>query len=368
MVRCALIAAVCTAVFPASAASALPRSTMDRPDEQRGPQIHVIYALPSDGVDRRLDETGQLEGSVASFQAWLAGETGGPNLRMDTYQGSLDVGFVRLAQDDATIASRGAFVRDAVQDGIRAAGFDQPERIYAVYYDGSSTYACGGAFWPPALQGSAVVMYLRGRPPGADCSLNGFAAAGSPPTYWEYAMLHDLLHGLGLVASCAPNHHLSGHVSDFPDDLMWSGSQPWRFPARLDIGRNDYYGHGRTDCADLARSPYLTSNPPPDPPPPPEPLLTVTSVAVTAVARAGRTVDAVLRVTLDGAVPPSGAARCTAKVAGRVLKPVSSSFSGGAARCRWRLPAGTKGKRLTATVRASTGSLAVSRSFVRIVR
>lgn len=368
MTRLALIAAVCAAVFPASAASALPRSTTDRLDEQRGPLIHVIYALPSDAIDRRLDETGQLEGSVASFQAWLAGETGGPNLRMDTYLGALDISFVRLTQDDATIASRGAFVREAVQDGIRTAGFEKADRIYAVYYDGSSTYACGGAFWPPTLQGSAVVMYLRGRPPGADCSQNGFAAAGAPPTYWEYAMLHDLLHGLGLVATCAPNHHLAGHVSDFANDLMWAGSQPWLFPAKLDIGRNDYYGHGRTDCPDLARSPYLTSAAPPEPPPAPPPVLTVTSFVATAAARAGRTVDAVLRVAVDGVAPASGTTRCTAKLAGRALRPLSSIFGGGAGRCRWRVPATAKGKRLTATVKVSVGSLAVSRSFARVVR
>ena len=39
-----------------------PARRSHRLDEVRGPQIHVLYALPSDGVDRRLDETGALEG------------------------------------------------------------------------------------------------------------------------------------------------------------------------------------------------------------------------------------------------------------------------------------------------------------------
>ena len=263
--RRGLVALVCAGAFAAPADAALPRSAVDRLDEVQGPQIHVVYAVPADGVDRRLDETGALEGSVGSFQGWLAAETGGPNLRLDTYQGSLDVSFFRLAATDAAVASRGAFVREAVESELRGAGFDRRDRIYAVYYDGSSTYACGGAFWPPQLNGNAVVMYLRGRPSGVMCELNGFAAATAPPTYWEYAMLHDILHGLGMVPTCAPHHHLSGHVSDFANDLMWAGNQPWQFPAHLDIGRDDYYGHGRTDCADLARSPYLTSNPPPPP-------------------------------------------------------------------------------------------------------
>jgi hypothetical protein len=347
---------------PAGANGALPRSTVDRLDEVRGPQVHVVYAVPADGADRRLDETGALEGSVGSFQGWLAGETGGANLRLDTYQGSLDVSFFRLTATDATVASRGAFVREAVQEELQAAGFNRPDRIYAVYYDGSSTYACGGAFWPPQLNGNAIVMYLRGRPPGAVCETNPFAAATSPPGYWEYAMLHDILHGLGMVPTCAPHHHLAGHVSDFANDLMWAGSAPWQFPARLDIGRDDYYGHGRSDCADLARSPYLTSNPPPPP------VLAVSSFTVPTRIRPGRVVEARLRVTLDGAAVAAGSARCTARLGTRALPALSSSFTASSARCRWRIPLRSAGRRFQATVRATVESQSVSRSLSRVVR
>jgi hypothetical protein len=359
--RRGLMALVCAGAFVAPADAALPRSTVDRLDEARGPQIHVVYAVPADGEDRRLDETGTLEGSVGSFQAWLAAETGGANLRFDTYQRSLDVSFFRLTATDATVASRGAFVREAVEQELRAAGFDRPDRIYAVYYDGSSTYACGGAFWPPQLNGNAIVMYLRGRPSGAMCESNGFATATLPPTYWEYAMLHDILHGLGMVPTCAPHHHLAGHVSDFANDLMWAGNQPWVFPAKLDIGRDDYFGHGRTDCADLARSPYLTTNPPP-------PVLAVTMFRAGMRAQPGKGLDAILEVSLDGARVAAGSALCTARLGTRALRIVSVSFAASAARCRWRFPAGSKGKRFRGTVRATVGSLSATRSFSRIVR
>ena len=360
--RRGLVALVCAGAFAAPADAALPRSAVDRLDEVQGPQIHVVYAVPADGVDRRLDETGALEGSVGSFQGWLAAETGGPNLRLDTYQGSLDVSFFRLAATDAAVASRGAFVREAVESELRGAGFDRRDRIYAVYYDGSSTYACGGAFWPPQLNGNAVVMYLRGRPSGVMCELNGFAAATAPPTYWEYAMLHDILHGLGMVPTCAPHHHLSGHVSDFANDLMWAGNQPWQFPTHLDIGRDDYYGHGRTDCADLARSPYLTSNPPPPP------VLAVTLFRAGTRAQPRKTLDAILEVSLDGEPVAAGSARCTGRLGTRALRAISVSFAASAARCRWRFPAGSKGKRFRGTVTATVGTLAATRSFSRVVR
>jgi hypothetical protein len=356
-------AAAVAALLAAPAHGAVPRSTADRPDDRLGHQIHVVYAVPADGEDRRLDETGTLSGSISSLQAWLASETGGRSLRFDTFQGQLDVSFVRLVQTDAAIASQGAFAREAVQEGVRAAGFSVPDRIYAVYYDGSSTYACGGAFWPPQLPGSAVAMYLRGRPGGVDCAANSFAAAGEAPRYWEYAMLHDLVHGLGLVATCAPNHHLAGHVSDASDDLMWAGNEPWRFPARLDVGRDDYYGHGRTDCPDLARSPYLSGGAPA-----PAPTLRVTLFTATAVARAGKVVEAVMRVAVGGASPRAGTARCSARLGRAALRPLSATFRAGTARCRWRLPAASRGKRLSATVRATAGGLTASRTFARTVR
>ena len=357
------MALVCFGVFAAPADAALPRSTADRLDEVRGPQIHFVYAVPADGADGRLDETGMLEGSVGSFHAWVAAETGGPNLRLDTYQGSLDVSFFRLTATDAAVAARGAFVREAVEGELRAAGFNRPDRLYAVYYDGSSTHACGGAFWPPQLNGNAVVMYLRGRPPGAvPCEQNGFAAASAPPTYWEYAMLHDILHGLGMVATCAPHHHLAGHVSDYSNDLMWAGNQPWRFPARLDIGRDDYYGHGRSDCADLSRSPYLTSNPPPPP------VLAVARFVAPVRARPGGVFEARLEITLDGAPALAGTARCTGRLGTRALRASSTSFVGSTARCRWRLPADSKGKRFRGTIQATVSSLKASRSLSRTVR
>ena len=124
--RRGLVALACAGVFAAPADAALPRSAVDRLDETRGPQIHFVYAVPADGEDRRLDETGALEGSVGSFQTWLAAETGGANLRLDTYQGSLDVSFFRLAATDAAVASRGAFVREAVEQ-IRGTAVNQVE-------------------------------------------------------------------------------------------------------------------------------------------------------------------------------------------------------------------------------------------------
>jgi hypothetical protein len=176
---------------------------------------------------------------------------------MDTHRGKLDVTFVRLPRTDARYAAQGAFARDLIESDLDARGFTMPKKKYAVYYEGTSTFSCGGAAWPPTVPGQDAVMYLKGAPPGSPpCATNSLAGASTPPGYWEYAMLHDVLHTLGLVAACAPNQWRSGHVPE-PSDLMYAGDTPWTFPLTLDIGHDDYYRADIAGCPSLERSGFL---------------------------------------------------------------------------------------------------------------
>lgn len=248
--------------LPASS-PALPRSTLDRADDVEGAQIHVMYALPTDGTDRALDTNGTLASSVAAFNAWLAGKADGRGLRLDTYQGELDVTFFRLSETDAEIRARDPFIRDFIEDEIQAAGFTDPDKIYAVYYDGTSDWSCGGGAWPPALPGTVAALYLDGFwDKQYACRNNPFAGPGDPPTYLEFAMLHEIMHTFGFVATCAPNEWRAGHVSDDADDLMWAGDGNW-VPSgwahvKLDTGNDDYYRHANGGCLDLDDSAFLT--------------------------------------------------------------------------------------------------------------
>jgi hypothetical protein len=259
----AAVAVVLCAAGPAGAA--LPRATADRPDDAPGAQVHVLYVVPRDGADRALDTDGTIARSVALIQGWLLRETGARGLALDTAGGQLDVTFFRLATDDAAVAARGAFVREQLELELFNAGFASPSKLYAVYYDGSSTWSCGGGDPQPAFRGAFAAMYLRGTPPGAPpCSSN--VLGGSVPGYLEFGFLHEIVHTLGFVPSCAPharNDYAAGHVSDSRFDLMWAGSEPWGTnqpdQMRLDVGRDDYYGHGRPGCPDFANSTYLAA-------------------------------------------------------------------------------------------------------------
>jgi hypothetical protein len=230
------------------------RTAEDRPDDVDGYQIRVMYVLPSDGQDEELDRNGKIATTVMAWNEWLASQTGGPKLRLDTCDGELDIGFFRMERTEAYTKSLGAFVRERIERELQP---KDPKKILAVYYGGGSEYSCGGGPWPPELIAKVAAVYLKGTPPGSPaCATNELGASVSAPGYFEFAMIHEIFHGLGAAAECAPDHHLRGHVSTDPTDLMWTGDAPWA-PETLDIGRDDYWGHGRADCVDLARSVFV---------------------------------------------------------------------------------------------------------------
>jgi hypothetical protein len=241
------------------------RARSDRPDQVQGAQVHVVYALPSDGTDLGHDTTGTLDATVGSFQGWLRSKAGGRELRMDTSDGKLDVTFVRLSRTDAAMAAYGPFVRDSLERELSRAGLIRANanKVYAVYYDGGSTWACGGAAWPPTVPGQVAAMFLEGTPPGVSCARPFVSSASAFPGYWEFAMLHDLIHTLGVVATTAPHHTADrpAHVPE-PNDLMYSGSVPWVIDQTtvLDVGGDDYFGASvPAGVTKLSDSAYLTA-------------------------------------------------------------------------------------------------------------
>lgn len=212
------------------------RATFDRPAEVTGRQIHVIYLLPSDGIDRGYDTTGILAHSVALFQNWLAARTG-MWLRQDTWNGYLDISFVRSSRSDAANAAYGTRLLSRLYAEIRLAGFDTFNTRYLIYYEGSNPLTCGNAM----QDGPVAAVYLRGKVGGNSCGGGISLRLGMVPDYWEFAMLHEVMHTLGIVDPAAPNHYEAEpwHVQD-PADLMHTGGF-WS-PTMIDRDNDDYYG------------------------------------------------------------------------------------------------------------------------------
>jgi hypothetical protein len=232
-------------------------------DAPRAYAIQPLYVLSRDCEDRNLAFDGTIGRSVAAMQRWFTEKTGGARLRF--VGGSVPA--VCVGETDAQIAGHGAMVRDHVEELLRREGYNDPYRLYAVWYDGTSTFSCGGGAWPPALMGHVAALYLRGHYDNVDCARDRFSSDGTTVELNELKMLHEILHTLGLVGPGAPHHTQEGHTSDSPTDLMYAGPLAWE-PQVLDVGHDDYYLTGRTDIPDLSRSVFLDPLPANPTPPP----------------------------------------------------------------------------------------------------
>ena len=223
-----------------------PRTTRDQPDDLAGPQIHAVYALPSDVEDGSLDRYGDIARSFEAIQNWLSEEIG-YRLRLDTHGGEVDVTFLRLPFTHQEGDGRSGFLVNDLEQAIADTIGIAPDKTYAVYYAGRSAGVCGSA--PLGGRSAAVYVHREG------CSNSSPGMDPEVASTYEAVMVHELLHAFGAVSSCAPNYVEGSHVTDDPEDLMYSGVERGvRSEAVIDAARDDYFGHGREDCLDTASS------------------------------------------------------------------------------------------------------------------
>ena len=247
----ALLLVYVVAGAASTGASALDRSVEDRPDEQLGPQVHVVYVTPADGPDRSFDTNGLIARSISTWNGWFRQHADGAALRIDTINGEPDISFLRLNRTGQQVVESDPYA--SVVGELEARGFGDRSKLYAVYYEGRSSGTSGpcGLGLPPV-----AILYL------GECNWFSGGAALRPDVF-DLAMLHETLHALGVVPACAP-HYSGGHVTEDNRDIMYSGGQagPKDWPnLTLDPGRDDYFGSSIPGCPDLAESDFLTTRP-----------------------------------------------------------------------------------------------------------
>lgn len=243
-----------------------PRSTVDRPDDLSGPQLHVVYAIASDGIDWSLDRTGRISEILARAQDFLA-ERIGRRFRIDTYEGRPDISFVRLKDTGW---------RDLLGEHPCCAHFPmgvidvrllEPELDDALALSPAKKYVvllshAGNQF--PSMAGGRTGMVAINR---TQLPLTGWTGIGQGVI--ARTLIHEVFHLMGAVAPCAPNYggRTAGHVADSDRDVMFASSdEPSPSStvghagldgAYVDFGRDDYYGHGRIGCTDISQSAYF---------------------------------------------------------------------------------------------------------------
>jgi len=273
----ATLAAIVALVAAVSAHASTPipwcgttSSAVDRlPDATPAYAVHVAYVRPASVPDRFSAFAPRIAGDTAAFDSWWRREDPTRTPRFDLFPaagcatsfGALDISNVQLPRPVTDIGS--AFVELRMQ--LAELGFNEAEKGYLVYYDGptgqvGTDHVCGQGARTSGfdLPGIAVV-YLDSCDADVGDSLRPVVA------------MHELVHVFGAVERAAPNSCQSGHVCDYPLDLMTAVLTGEELEAHvLDSGRNDYYGHNGT-WTDVQDSTFLEQLDSPDRAPPTAP-------------------------------------------------------------------------------------------------
>jgi hypothetical protein len=237
------LAAAATLAFATSArAVSVPwcgtgEPTTDLPDSVSAFEWHVVYAVTTGGIDNFAGFAPRIDGDAATVSAWWLGQDSTRRPRFDLIDapgcaseyGRLDISLVHVPAGVSSF--------EGIVEAVKAAGFENPDKGYLIYFDGSlhvgTEYGvCGESSLDNAAFAYSIV-YLQ------TC-----AQESSDETRAVIA-IHEMTHGMGAVPSEAPHSCDSGHVCDSPNDLMKSLFQSGDSLAnlQLDVGRDDYYRH-----------------------------------------------------------------------------------------------------------------------------
>lgn len=237
VVATAVTAAVVAERPPAAAAAGTvwcgTTSTRDRPATVAGHQIRVVYAYPSDGIDRSADLAPAISDDVDAIAAWWAAQDPTRTPRFDLASFAcgpqVDLTVVRLPRPGAELVLLETRA-DRIIEGLPDA--QSRYLTFLVLYDGPVQEAdvCGQGGGDVSEPGVGIV-YLQA------------CAAGDR----RVVAAHELGHALGAIATEGPPHPCeddNGHPCDSELDLMHPTiASSDLFALTLDVGRDDYYGH-----------------------------------------------------------------------------------------------------------------------------
>jgi hypothetical protein len=230
---------------PASAASAASTaawcgtvSQQDRPQTIGGYPVRVVYAYPSDGVDRSATFAPQIAAAADEIDGWWRREDPSRSPRFDLYVDSCgpqyDLTVLRVSAAQAANTDASNLFSLVAND---ARGFQGSSRTkYLVFYDGATGIGqfqtCGVGATSVGLGFGLGVVFL------GSCTGVSVAAVAA----------HELLHALGssdpLTASLHTCPGDAGHVCDSTLDILFpnAASGVPLSSYTLDVNHDDYYG------------------------------------------------------------------------------------------------------------------------------
>lgn len=241
------------------------RRTVDDPDAGGACDCtHLIYFIPSDGIDDALDVDGTIAASARALRTWFA-EQMQLVPRMDRIGTSevYDITFVRGRSPGSSYVDLRTLTTE-----LAGRGFDDPAKRYLVYAALDRGSTCGeSTFGGPVLPGPTYAAVYLDSP---DCNARslGNLARG------DALAAHEWLHAEGITPPTAlhhcatsPHHVCTGAMHLLPamlgiidperSDIMYPYVDARLSAKVLDRDRDDYLDHGIPGGQDLRTSIFL---------------------------------------------------------------------------------------------------------------
>ena len=204
--------------------------------------IAVVYAVTS---GRTPDATmaPAIRQELDLVTQWFQGQAGGRRPLFARDGASITVTTVALTVTKAQLESSGSPM-STLSGQLAVAGI-AASRTKLVYVDANFS-ACSDT------SGVMAVLWM------AACNVYPKAATPAWPYGASYLAAHELARAFGAVPACAPHRDASGLVNDDPRDLLYQGplARQWN-NLILDVNHDDYFGHGRAGCTDIANNAML---------------------------------------------------------------------------------------------------------------
>jgi hypothetical protein len=223
-------------------------------EQQSGPapggaySFQALYLVPSD-KSPIADEPAAISNEITQVNGWFDSQTVDgthPRFNLDS-AGAPSVVTVSMPHTAAEYEASSSQIKMIVDDLV-SLGWpkSENEKIAAFINVSASGQGCG-------VTGYGLSLF-----PEDECDIHP-STTDTFPFGATYLTAHEITHNLGAVPDCAPHSDGTGHVNDDPRDVLYSGPQARDFNhITLDPGHDDYYATGRTDCTDIANSPYWT--------------------------------------------------------------------------------------------------------------
>ena len=222
---------------PLSQAANNLRSTVDRPDEIEGHQIHLIYVQPKDAEDKAFDTSGQLSKWVDASQAWLLEKTG-KKFVYDTFNGIYDITYLKseytktelFDKDEKKLESEKTSVTDKLIEGYLAANPAKANTKTYLFFSSEPLAAdyCG---WAAEFSSYAISFAGKDCWSGPQDDVNTTYGV----SWATQTITHELVHSYGVSHVCYNTTDLMIGSPECPNKRTFS-------PITLDLGRNSYFG------------------------------------------------------------------------------------------------------------------------------